>query len=133
MSEEGGRHDKAAVEAAPDANETQRAIQVLLENLRHGRTPADESTPSLIDDSLELLHDYAALSRAKDMLMLQSRDKMLDVVFRAHISAMAGVLSLFLDPDLSYTWREASMVTAKAQGHGSTHAHSIRTWVLNFV
>ena len=72
MSEEGGRHDKAAVEAAPDANETQRAIQVLLENLHHERAPADESTPRLIDDSLELLHDYAVLLRAKDMLMLQS-------------------------------------------------------------
>lgn len=75
---------------------------MLPENLCHGRAPADESAPSLIDDSLELLHNDAALSRAKDMLMLQSQDKTLDVVFRARISAMARVLSLFLDPDLSY-------------------------------
>jgi hypothetical protein len=46
---------------------------------------------------------------------------------------MTGVLNLFLDPGLLYTWREASMVVAKAQGHGSTRARSIRTWVLDFV
>ena len=46
---------------------------------------------------------------------------------------MIGVLNLFLDSELLYTWREASMVIAKAQGHGSTHACSIRTWVLNFI
>ena len=46
---------------------------------------------------------------------------------------MIGVLNLFLDPELSYTWREATMVVAKAQGHGSTRARSTRTWVLDFV
>ena len=46
---------------------------------------------------------------------------------------MVGVLNLFLDPDLPYTWRKASMIVAKAQGHGSTRARSIRTWVLEFV
>jgi hypothetical protein len=67
-------------------------------------------------------------------LLPQSQEKSsLDIVFRAHISAMIGVLNLFLDPELSYTWREASMVVAKAQGHGSTRARSIRTWVLDFV
>jgi hypothetical protein len=49
------------------------------------------------------------------------------------MTAMIAVLNLFLDLELSYTWREASMVVAKAQGHGSTHVHSVRTWVLDFV
>ena len=46
---------------------------------------------------------------------------------------MVGVLNLFLDPGLLYTWREASMIVAKAQGHGSNHACSIRVWILDFV
>jgi len=46
---------------------------------------------------------------------------------------MVGVLNIFLDLGLSYTWREASIIVAKAQGHGSIHVHSIQTWILDFV
>jgi len=31
---------------------------------------------------------------------------------------MLGVINLFLDTDLPYTWRKASMIIAKAQGAG---------------
>lgn len=56
-----------------------------------------------------------------------------DIVFQACISSIIGVLNLFLDADLPYTWREALIVIAKVQGHGPTHACSIQFWVLNFV
>ena len=102
-------------------------------NLRSQRAPPDESPAAPADKALDLLRDCAALSRARETLMLRSQDKLLDVVFRAHISAMVGVLNIFLDPDLPYTWRKASMVVAKAQGHGSTRARSIRAWILDFV
>jgi hypothetical protein len=46
---------------------------------------------------------------------------------------MIGVLNLFLDPGLSYTWRVSSLIVAKAQGHGTTRARSVRAWVLDFV
>jgi len=46
---------------------------------------------------------------------------------------MIGVLNLFLDPELSYTWREALMIVAKAQEHGSTRMHSLHAWVLDFI
>ena len=133
LSEEDGGHVEAAVKAASGASETQRAIQVLLENLRLGHAPADESAPIPADSALDLLHDRTALLKAQGSLLIQSRSSSLDVVFRACISAMIGVLNLFLDPELPYTWREASMVVAKAQGHGPTCARSIRTWVLDFV
>ena len=103
-SEEDGGHAEAAVEATPDANGTQRAIQVLLENLRCGRAPADNSAPTPVDSALDLLHDHAALSRARASLLSKSQDKsLLDVVFRARIDAMIGVLNLFLDQGLRYT------------------------------
>jgi hypothetical protein len=120
LNKEDGGHAEEEDKAAPGANGTQRAIQVLLENLRCGRAPVDESPPAPVDSALDLLRDRAALSRARKKL--QSQDKSLDVVFRARISAMIGVLNLFLDPGLSYTWREASMVVAKAQGNGSARA-----------
>jgi hypothetical protein len=37
---------EATDKAAPDVNGTRDAIQVLLENLRCGRAPVDESAPS---------------------------------------------------------------------------------------
>ena len=87
---------------------------MLLEGLSHGRVPADKSPKSPIDNALELLRDCTALSRAREQLSLKSQDKSLDVIFRAHISVMVGVLNLFLDPELLYTWREASMIATKA-------------------
>jgi hypothetical protein len=132
-SDEDGGQTEAAVKAAPGANGTQSAIQALLNNLRRGYVPADKSPPSPVDNTLELLRDFAALSRARERLLSSSQDKSLDVIFRARISAMVGVLNLFLDPKLRYTWREASTVVAKAQGHGPTRARSIRTWVLDFI
>jgi hypothetical protein len=95
-----GGHTEAD-KAALDANETQRAIQVLLENLRCGHALIDESAPAPVDNALDLLQDHAALLRARGRL--QNEDKLLDVIFQACISAMIGVLNLFLDPGLSYT------------------------------
>jgi hypothetical protein len=46
---------------------------------------------------------------------------------------MIGILNLFLDPGTSYTWREASTIVAKAQGHGPNRARSVRAWILDFV
>ncbi|KAI0070203.1 hypothetical protein K474DRAFT_1609121 [Panus rudis PR-1116 ss-1] len=46
---------------------------------------------------------------------------------------MVGVLNLYLDPELSYTWRNASIIVSKAQGHGVKHARNLRQWILNFV
>jgi hypothetical protein len=131
LRHEDGGHAEAEDKAAPDANGTQRAIQTLLENLRRGRAPADESPPAPVDSALDLLHNRAALLRARESL--QRQDKSLDVVFQARILAMIGVLNLFLDPGLSYTWREASMIVAKAQGHGANRTRSVRAWILDFV
>ena len=123
-----GGHADAANKAA---NAAQRAVQVLLEDLRRGRAPVDDSAPGPDDKALDLLHNHAVLSRARERL--QSEEKSLDVIYRARVTAMIGILNLFLDPGLSYTWREASMIVAKAQGHGLRRARSIRTWVLDFV
>jgi hypothetical protein len=46
---------------------------------------------------------------------------------------MIRVLNLFLDPDLPYIWRKASIIVAKAQGHGPSRARCIQKWILDFV
>jgi hypothetical protein len=111
----------------------QSAARTLLENLHRGYAPADNAPLDLVNNPLNLLCNREALSRARENLQRQSQDKKLDVVFRARIDAMVGVLNIFLDLELSYTWREASMIIAKAQGHGSNCTHSIQTWILDFV
>ena len=133
LSEEDDGHPETAGKAAPDANKTQRAIQVLLKNLHHGCAPGDKSSPTPVNNALDLLCDWAVLSKGQERL-LQSQDKLLlDVVFQACISAMIGVLNIFLNPKLSFTWRELLIVVATAQGHGVACTCSIWTWVLDFV
>jgi hypothetical protein len=133
LNEGDGGHTEAGAQAALDASGTQGAIQVLLDSLCHSHALVDESPPTSADSALDLLCNHAALLKALERLRLQSQDKTLDVIFWACISAMVGVLNLFLDLDLQYTWREASMIVTKAQGHGTMHVCSIWTWVLNSV
>jgi hypothetical protein len=73
------------------------------------------------------------LQQVSKKLVLKSGDKTLDIVVCAHISAMVGILNLYLDPDLSYTWRKALIIVSKAQGCGSSCACSICQWILHFV
>ena len=46
---------------------------------------------------------------------------------------MVGTLSLYLDPELSFGWREASLITAKSQGHGVYRACKIHGWIHQFL
>ncbi|KIJ37232.1 hypothetical protein M422DRAFT_260397 [Sphaerobolus stellatus SS14] len=46
---------------------------------------------------------------------------------------MVGALSLYLDPSLSYSWWESSMIAAKVSGHGAYHARCIRQWIHRFL
>ena len=57
----------------------------------------------------------------------------MDLVLHGRIQGMVGLLNLFLDDDLGYTWRQASLVLAKTQSHGVACAQSIRHWVLDFL
>jgi len=123
-------HSEREDDSAPDFSQE---IRNLLENLRHGSPQTDKSLATPADQTLDLLRDNAALSKAQETLSQRSQDKSLDVVLRARICAMLGVINLFLDPDLPYTWRKASMVVAKAQSAGPNRARNIRRWIFEFV
>ena len=60
--------------------------------------------------------DFPALSHAQAMLALNAKDYKLDVVFQTHIPAMVATLNFYLS-DLSFTWRQASILAAKAGGY----------------
>ena len=46
---------------------------------------------------------------------------------------MLGTLNLYLNCEASYIWHEASLVSAKVQGHGVHHAQNICTWIHAFL
>ncbi|KIJ33166.1 hypothetical protein M422DRAFT_264882 [Sphaerobolus stellatus SS14] len=46
---------------------------------------------------------------------------------------MVGALNLYLDPTLSLSWREASVLASKAAGHGVYHACSLWSWIHRYL
>jgi hypothetical protein len=110
-------------------------VERLIEGLRRGEKPQDESPEDISDSALNRLSikNFPELRHARVKLQVKAKDPKLDVFFRARITAMAGTLNLYLDPETSYTWREASLVVAKSQGHGISHARNIRTWIHRFL
>ena len=101
-----------------------KLVQELLMELRGGQMfPGAymESTPELtVDTALNNLNleDFPALRRVRAQLAVKGQDPKLDVIFRSRITAMAGVLNLYLDPQLSFKWRDASLIVAKSMGKG---------------
>jgi hypothetical protein len=46
---------------------------------------------------------------------------------------MVAALNLYLDPELSYSWRESSVLAAKALGHGVNHAQNLQKWIKKYL
>ena len=109
------------------------SLRSLLEDLRKQRDLLDQSPPSSEDNALDLIRSIDRLQEARTSLDLRSKDHSLDLFLRARILAMIGVLNLFLDSDLGHTWRQASLLVSKTQGHGVMHARNIRRWILSFL
>ena len=109
------------------------SLRSLLEDLQKQRDLLDQSPPSLEDNTLDLICSIDRLQEARTLLDLRSKDHSLNLLLRAHILAMIGVLNLFLDSDLGHTWRQASLLVSKTQGHGVMHACNIRRWILLFL
>jgi len=110
-------------------------VKELLQELREGRKPGDNTPPTESDIVLDQLNykDFPKLRRACAALNVKSKDKNLDIVFRGRLTGMVGTLNLYLDSQLSYTWREASLIASKSQGHGIHHARNLRTWIHQFL
>ena len=107
----------------------------LLECLQRGEKPRDESPDDISESALNRLSvkNFPELRRACAKLQVKTKDPKLDVFFRARITAMAGTLNLYLDPKMSYTWHQASLVVSMSQGHGVSHARNICTWIHRFL
>jgi len=110
-------------------------VQQLLLQLREGQTPHNNNPDTETDQLLNhLCHkDFPALRHARAQLSVKGKDKKLDVFFWSRITAMVATLNLYLDAELSYSWREASVIAAKALGRGINHAKNLRAWIKNYL
>jgi hypothetical protein len=61
----------------------------------------------------------------QEELAVKARLGGLDSVLCGCVVAMIGLLNLFLDEKLGYTWKKASEVIARLKGHGTSHVQLI--------
>ena len=62
-----------------------------------------------------------------------SKNTNFDVILQVHLTGMVGVLNLYLDPAVQYTWRKASVIVSKIERKGVNHARMLRQWILEFI
>ena len=113
--------------------EQQEQVEKLLDELQIGKQLTDNIEEVVSDISLNLLNyqDFPALQWAHTKLTIKGKDPKIKVVFWACIMAMAGAINLYLDPELSYTWWEGSLLVENPRvmavieltelGHGFTN------------
>jgi hypothetical protein len=103
--------------------------------MKNKHLPLDTAPKDQTDVFLNALSykDFPELRRARAKLTVKSKDKLIDVFFRGRITGMLGMLNLYLDPELSYTWQQSSLLASKAAGHGVNHARNLRIWMLRFL
>jgi hypothetical protein len=105
-----------------------------LEDLRRKavltRHEMSQRTP---DSTLQILGDQSKLRLASVQLTKESKRDDLDVIVRARVAAIVGLLNIYTDENLSYSWRRSSQFVAKIQGRGTSHARHIREWAINFL
>jgi hypothetical protein len=86
-----------------------------------------------LDNTLAHLRDQQALCTAREELTVIAQDKKVNNILRGRVRAILGLINLFLDEELGYTWRKASLVVAKSQSHSVARARSIQLWALSFL
>ena len=90
-SQSESRSETTFTTSGPEITSEQHAhVQQLLDNLREGRKPHDDSEQTQMGQTLDRMNyqDFPALRRAKAALAVKAKDKKLDVVFRSRITAM---------------------------------------------
>ena len=116
-----------------ELGDSQRILNAALDELRRGHIPTDLGPLATVDKALDIWNDQDRLQRSSVTLSALSKNTNFDAILRARLTGMFGVLNLYLDPDLQYTWRKASVMVSKIEGKGVNHARMLRQWILKFI
>ena len=99
-----------------------------------GNTPDNATAKQPTISALEILRDRERLEASQRELAVITRQRNLDRILQDHVAAMIGLLNLYLDRSLGYTWIKASEINSKTGVRsGTTHAQSTRSWTLSFM
>jgi hypothetical protein len=104
-----------------------------LDALRHEVLAHQEISKQTPGSTSQVLGDRSKLQEASTQLTKEAKRNDLDVIIRAHVVAMIGLLNIYTDENLGYSWRKASEVVAKTQGRGTNHARRICEWAMGFL
>lgn len=66
-------------------------------------------------------------------LTKEAKKNDLDVIVQAHVTAMVGLLNIFTDKKLGYSWKQASEIIARTLRHGMNHVCHVCKWVMAFL
>ena len=128
--EEGSKSEKDSSTADTEPTESKimveymKLIQELFIEMQGGQVflgaYMESTLESTVDTALNNLNleDFPALWRVRAQLAVKDQDPKLNVIFQSQIKAMAGMLNLYLDPQLSFKWWDASLIVAKSMGKG---------------
>ncbi len=103
-----------------DGIETTGTNETPFEDLQHRVLTEAALSPVSSNATHVFLGDRPKLRAACAKLTVEAGNKGLDLVTWRWIQGMLGLLNLHLDEGLMLSWRKASVVVSKAQGHGDT-------------
>ena len=92
-----------------------------------------EESKKIPGSTFQVLGDRPGLLEALAQLTKEAKRTDLDVIVRARIAAMVGLLNIYTDQNLQYSWIRTSQVVAKMQGRGTDHARHIRDWTMAYL
>ena len=94
-----------------------------LEDLYHDAVLVDQD-PSyhVLGSAFQLLSDQPRLRNASEQLTKEIKKGDLDVIVHTHMTAMVGLLNIYLDRNMKYSWKRASDLVVVIQGCGMHHA-----------
>jgi hypothetical protein len=87
-----------------------------LEDLQHKAVLAQDVSKSIPGSTFQFLCDHSKLRKASTQLTEEVKKSHLDVIVRARATAMIGLLNIYSNENLKYSWRTASEIVARTQG-----------------
>ena len=121
-AEEVGNHERQHIsnEKITEDNEMPTVRKYLEDLLVH-----QEISQGIPDSTIKLLGDCSRLQEASMQLTKEAKNRNFDVILWGSIAVMVGLLNIYTDVNLKYSWRRSSEIVAKTQGSGKNHMRHI--------
>ena len=101
----------------------EKILEAALDDIWQGHIPTDLGPLTTDNKVLNIWNDQEKYHTTSVALLAMSKNKDFDIIWHTQVMGMVGVLNLYLDPVLQYTWREASVMVSKVEGKTENHVH----------